>query len=65
MDPYCLVKTGTNSNKTRVHEGAGMQPVWNDSFKYKIRDINTDKIKLQVFDEETIKSDDLVGGTER
>lgn len=35
MDPYVVIKAGTKTVKTKVHENGGKAPKWNDTLTIK------------------------------
>jgi Ca2+-dependent lipid-binding protein len=61
MDPYCVVKCGSDIHKTKVHEGAGKIPRWNEHFIFDIQGSEVD-ISLTVMDKDMM-NDDIVGQT--
>ena len=58
MDPYCKVKVGFDTQKTKTHNCGGKFPAWKDTLTF--RKNNEDFITVEVWDEDTT-SDDLVG----
>lgn len=63
MDPYVKVSIGNQSERTKTHLNGGKKPRWEQTLKFKIVGSTDEEIKIQVFDEESVKSDDLVGET--
>lgn len=59
MDPYCVIKVGNTTEKTKVKEDAGKTPVWEETFK--IPAFVGDIVTFEVWDKETIKKDDIIG----
>lgn len=59
MDPYCVIKIGSTTQKTQVKEDAGKVPVWEETFKFKTQ--VGEIVHFEVWDKEKIKKDDLVG----
>ena len=59
MDPYCIVCLGTEKQRSRVADGAGKFPNWQDQFVF--RRTNQDQIIIQVWDKDSASSDDMVG----
>lgn len=59
MDPYCVIKVGSASQKTKVKDDAGKTPVWEETFKFKAN--VGDIVAFEVWDKETIKKDDIIG----
>ena len=60
MDPYCKVTIKGQVLKTRTHNNAGKNPIWNQVLKFKIQPGRDDELQLAVYDEDMTK-DDLVG----
>ena len=61
MDPYCEVVIGTVKKKTKPHSGGGKTPKWK-GYTWSIPvDNNSQEIKINIFDDDTM-SDDFVGG---
>ena len=48
MDPFCIVKCGSNIKKSSVAEDQGKKPVWPDSFSFDRTD--EDSVLIQVYD---------------
>ena len=48
-DPYCEVSMGTQEHKTKVISGT-LNPKWNDSMQFVIRDVQQDVLCITVFD---------------
>ena len=61
MDPYCKVSLGGELKKTKTHQEAGKYPTWNDSFTFQRNSENF--LNIEVWDEDTVSADDLVGET--
>lgn len=59
MSPYCTILYENEVKTTKVASRAGKNPVWNEAFTFSIKDSNL--IKIEVWDKEMIKKDDLVG----
>mmetsp|Transcript_35737 Transcript_35737/g.69039 ORF Transcript_35737/g.69039 Transcript_35737/m.69039 type:complete len:398 (-) Transcript_35737:79-1272(-) len=62
QDPYCVLKFGSETKKTKVHKNGGKQATWNQIFEF---DVDEQKMaqwvfQIAVWDKETF-SDDLVG----
>ena len=62
MDPYTVLAYRGEKYKTKVLNGKGKTPVWNQDFTFVVQDVRDD-IKVKVFDEDTFGSDE-VGGCE-
>ena len=60
MDPYCVIETGEQKFQTRILEGAGKTPKWNQAFNIEVKDTDDD-ISIKVLDED-VRNDDVVGG---
>ena len=60
MDPYCVIEMGEYKFQTRILEGAGKTPKWNQAFNVEVKD-SGDDISIKVLDED-VRNDDLVGG---
>lgn len=61
MDPYVKFKLGNNKAKSSVDKRAGKTPSWKDEILIKY--MNEDTLKIEVWDKDTFKPDDLVGST--
>ena len=61
MDPFVKLKIGGNTFTTKVKDGAGKNPVWNQQFTVAVPDSNGD-ITLECYDED-VMSNDTVGVT--
>lgn len=59
MDPYCVITVNGKKNKTKVLDGAGKTPKWNQAFDIPVEGLNQ-ILDIAVFDEDTM-SDDKVG----
>lgn len=59
MDPYVIVKCGSNHFKTVVDKNAGKTPRWNDSFTFDVNGETT--IHFLVMDKDTFTKDDFLG----
>lgn len=62
MDPYCKVYLGSQMKSTKVLNSAGKSPVWNQILAFSR--MNEDLLRIEVWDQDTLKSDDLVGEVE-
>ena len=57
QDPYCILKLGSQSQRTKTKNEAGKKPVWNEILRFS----NTDnQLKAIVMDEDNV-ADDTVG----
>lgn len=59
MDPYAILKLNEQSSRTTVKKNAGKNPQWYETFAFRAKE--GDVIRIDVLDEDFIKSDDLVG----
>uniref|UniRef100_A0A7S2QT99 C2 domain-containing protein n=1 Tax=Chlamydomonas chlamydogama TaxID=225041 RepID=A0A7S2QT99_9CHLO len=59
QDPYCIVKCGTQTFKSRTCTDGGKNPVWNETFRFNV--INENDISITCMDEDTLSRDDLIG----
>lgn len=60
MDPYVIVKVGSQSRRTRTIDNGGKKPVWNENFVFQISEYDN-TFSLTVMDKDTFTADDLVG----
>jgi len=75
QDPYCIVTLGSSGLKrmmegsrlgkekfrTKVHNGGGTHPVWNESHTFNLKNMKLDShLKVKIYDKDTIK-DDYIG----
>ncbi len=56
MDPFCRLEYREQSFKTKVMQGAGKNPVWNEAFTFYVKYAGDD-LRVYVFDEDTVSSD--------
>ena len=61
-DPYVLVKMGSKSDRTKVHDGGGKNPEWKNEFLYFELE-NEKKIEIEVFDDDPASDDFLAKAT--
>ena len=61
MDPYCKIWLENEIKKTKTHQDGGKYPSWNDTFTFQ-RNLEC-LLYLEVWDEDTISADDLIGET--
>lgn len=59
MDPYVIIKLNELSSQTSVKKNAGKTPSWDENFSFRAKE--GDIIRLDVFDWDFLKTDDLVG----
>ncbi|XP_025096778.1 intersectin-1-like isoform X2 [Pomacea canaliculata] len=62
-DPYCEVSMGTQEHRTRVVPGT-LNPKWNSSMQFTIRDLNQDVLCITVYDRDIYSPNDFLGRTE-
>jgi hypothetical protein len=75
QDPYCILTLGSSGAKrfvegstlgkerykTKVHNGGGQHPVWNESHTFNLKNMKLDShLKVKLYDKDTIK-DDYIG----
>lgn len=53
QDPYVKITYMGTPYKTRVHQNGGKNPVWNQTFEFRIGSIN-DEILVEVKDEDVV-----------
>ena len=56
MHPYTKVIVGGQKQKSKTHKSGGKNPVWNDTFYFRIQGETT--IDFEVYDKEMVMSDD-------
>ena len=61
MDPYCKLQTRDQTFKTKVLQGAGKLPKWNETIDIDVKYVGDD-LNIEVLDEDVTTSD-LVGST--
>jgi len=59
MDPYAVIKCGTQTVRSKTHIDGGRHPVWAQTFEFNI--INENTVEISVYDEDTLSRDDLIG----
>ncbi|OMJ89358.1 hypothetical protein SteCoe_8563 [Stentor coeruleus] len=59
MDPYCKVILGAQNQRTRVADGAGKFPNWQEQLVF--RKTYEDSMTIEVWDYDSASNDDLVG----
>ncbi|XP_052810180.1 intersectin-1-like isoform X1 [Mya arenaria] len=62
-DPYCEVSMGSQEHKTKVISQT-LNPCWNASMQFIIRDIDMDALCITVFDRDLFSPNDFLGRTE-
>jgi Ca2+-dependent lipid-binding protein len=58
MDPFVTLKLGEQNFKTKVLQGAGKTPKWDEAFDFNVE--HGDDLELEVLEEDTV-SNDTVG----
>ena len=61
MDPFVAIKYREQSFKTKVLQGAGKAPVWDETFDLEVKYVGDDLV-LEVMDED-VTTNDHVGST--
>jgi Ca2+-dependent lipid-binding protein len=61
MDPYILIENHGVSFRTKVKDGGGKNPTWNETFQIPVKSMG-ESIKVTCLDED-IMSDDMIGST--
>lgn len=61
MDPFVIIEYRGNKYKSRVIDGGGVAPKWNDKFDIEIVSLE-DEMKVECFDEDLF-ANDLIGDT--
>lgn len=56
MDPFCRLEYKEQTFKTKVLQGAGKTPKWNETFNFDVKYIGDD-LRLFILDEDTVSSD--------
>ena len=59
MDPYIIVKLGTNTFTTAVAENQHKTPAWTDAFTFRVNGEST--AQITVMEKDTLSKDDLIG----
>ena len=62
MDPFCRFFHKNTTANSRVMEGAGKTPVFNQDFEFMIEGYD-EEITLGAYDKESVKKDDFIGST--
>jgi len=61
MDPFCVITCREEKYKTKVLQGAGKLPKWNETYDIEVKYIGDD-MTIEVRDED-VTSSDLIGST--
>jgi len=59
MDPYAVIKCGTQTVRSKTHIDGGRHPVWAQTFEFNI--INENTVEISVYDEDNTSKDDIIG----
>lgn len=59
MDPYCKLQSRDQTFKTKVLNGAGKLPKWNETFDFSVKYVGDD-LQIECLDED-VTSSDLIG----
>lgn len=59
MDPYCKITLGAQNQRTRVADGAGKFPNWQEQLVF--RKTYEDSMTIEVWDYDSASNDDLIG----
>merc|ERR1712048_1114051 len=62
-DPYCLVNIGNQEHKTKVIPKT-LHPKWGTKMLFNIRDPETDRLCITIYDHDMFSPDDFLGRTE-
>ncbi|KAF1884176.1 hypothetical protein Lal_00035241 [Lupinus albus] len=62
MDPYVVLSYRAQEHISSVAEGAGSDPIWNESFLFTVSD-NVSELKLRFMDKDDFTDDDYLGET--
>ncbi|KAG2432134.1 hypothetical protein HXX76_009060 [Chlamydomonas incerta] len=58
QDPYCIIRVGGQTFRTRTAVDGGRNPVWNETFRFNV--INENSVDVEIKDED-VGRDDLIG----
>eukprot|EP00195_Chlamydomonas_chlamydogama_P003395 CAMPEP_0202915720 /NCGR_PEP_ID=MMETSP1392-20130828/66461_1 /ASSEMBLY_ACC=CAM_ASM_000868 /TAXON_ID=225041 /ORGANISM="Chlamydomonas chlamydogama, Strain SAG 11-48b" /LENGTH=240 /DNA_ID=CAMNT_0049607859 /DNA_START=105 /DNA_END=827 /DNA_ORIENTATION=+ len=59
QDPYCIIKCGSQTYRSKTCTDGGKNPVWNELFRFNI--INENDVSIVCKDEDTLGRDDIIG----
>ena len=62
MDPYCKLTLADQSYETKVMNGAGKNPKWNEVWEVEIKDMD-DSITLACMEKDIMKDDEIGSAT--
>ena len=62
-DPYCEVSLGSEVKRTRVMRET-LNPKWNDSMQFSVRDLKGDIVCISVYDKDLFSPNQFMGRTE-
>jgi len=61
MDPYCIVKIGSNERRTKTHNRGGSKPNWGETLTFSLSGADEkNKVKFRLWDADVV-SDDRIG----
>jgi hypothetical protein len=61
INPYCVIKIGSSTCKTRTCDGGSYRPVWKDSLDYKLD--GDSEMNFKVFSSDDYAGDELLSDT--
>lgn len=61
MDPYVKLKFNGQEFKSKVVSGGGKNPNWTDVFNFRKGGSDSDLLKIEVWDSDSVSADDLIG----
>lgn len=62
MDPFVKITcSGGQTFETKVHENAGKEPVWEETFEIDVANINSDSFNLNCFESNAVLADGEIG----
>src|SRR3990167_5712111 len=62
-DPYCILKIGQTSFKSRV-EKKTLNPTWKETFKFEVANPDTEQLLIEVYDHDDVSANDFLGSTQ-
>ncbi|KAG2439060.1 hypothetical protein HYH02_006587 [Chlamydomonas schloesseri] len=62
QDPYCVIRVGGQTFRTRTAVDGGRNPVWNETFRFSLPDAtDTDVVDLVLKDDQLVEHDATLG----
>ncbi|KXZ54157.1 hypothetical protein GPECTOR_5g255 [Gonium pectorale] len=61
QDPYCIIRVGGQTFRTRTATDGGRNPVWNQTFQFNV--INENDVELDIKDEDVGRDDHIGSAT--